>query len=71
MKYIHMSFHSEQEHCGERSVWRGGEHDLPGVPGQVSSCVSEVAPAEGKQRQEERGEQSCHCKAVTVAPLPL
>lgn len=64
-----MFFYSQKGYSRDSSVWGGGKYYISGVPGQVPSYVSQVAPAEGKQRQEERGE---NWKAVKlVAPQPV
>lgn len=64
-----MFFYSQKRYSRDSSVWGRGKYYIPGVPGQVPSYVSQVAPAEGKQRQEERGE---NWKAVSfVTPQPV
>ena len=68
--YVYMLFDSKQEHPGDGSVRCGGQHHLCGVSGPVSSHVSEVAPAEGKQWQKERGEPRFYCKAALVSLQP-
>lgn len=60
-------FYSQKRYSGDSSVWGGGKYYISGVPGQVSSYVSQVA--QGKQRQEKRGEK---WKAVTLmSPQPV
>lgn len=56
----------QQEYSGDGSVRGRGQHHVPGVPGEVSSHVTQVAPTEGKQRQEERGEQALQRAAFRV-----
>lgn len=58
-----MFFSRQQEHSGDISVRGRGQHHILGVSGSISSRLSQVAPREGKQRQEERGDQHLDCEA--------